>query len=150
MMEHYTYCMPLVCRISPSHHRTFFPFCFRGENRQSELKKQVQQKKPPVKKFLMKFFLQEKHIRILTNSNSDTVNVLQRSAKTDAIPEIQQINPLVRELCQKDEVISLVLFGSVARGQARSISDIDLLYRHRKKPAIIGSLGSPQLWIPDG
>ena len=71
----------------------------------------------PVKKFLMKFSLQEKHIRILTNSNSDTVNIVQSSAKTDTIPEIQQINPLVRELCQRDEVIALVLFGSFARAR---------------------------------
>lgn len=63
---------------------------------------------------------------MLIDSTSDTVNIMQGSVITDTIPEMQQIAPLIRELFLKEEVIALVLFGSVARGQARSISDIDL------------------------
>jgi predicted nucleotidyltransferase len=62
---------------------------------------------------------------MLTDSNSD-VNIMQGSAITDTIPDIQQITPLISELFLKEEVIAVVLFGSVARGEARSISDIDL------------------------
>jgi len=63
---------------------------------------------------------------MLTDSNSDTVKIMQGSAITDTIPDMQQIAPLIREISLKEEVIALLLFGSVARGQARSISDIDL------------------------
>jgi hypothetical protein len=59
---------------------------------------------------------------MLIDSTSDTVNIMQGSVITDTIPEMQQITPLIRELFLKEEVIALVLFGSVARGQARSIS----------------------------
>jgi hypothetical protein len=74
----------------------------------------------------MKFPQPQKHIRMLTDSTSDTVNIMQGSAITDTIPDMQHITPLIRELSLKEEVIALLLFGSVARGQARSISDIDL------------------------
>jgi predicted nucleotidyltransferase len=62
---------------------------------------------------------------MLADSNND-VNIMQGSAITDTIPDIQQITPIISELFLKEEVIAVVLFGSVARGQARSISDIDL------------------------
>lgn len=63
---------------------------------------------------------------MLTDSISNTMKIMQGSAIPDTIPEMQQVTPLIRELCLKEEVIALVLFGSAARGQARSISDIDL------------------------
>jgi len=63
---------------------------------------------------------------MLTDSTSDTMESMQGSAITDTIPDMQQLTPLIKELSLKEEVIALVLFGSVARGQARSISDIDL------------------------
>ncbi|MCX6691011.1 MAG: nucleotidyltransferase domain-containing protein [Methanoregula sp.] len=68
----------------------------------------------------------KKHIRMLTDGTSDTVNLILGSAPGDTIPDMQQIAPLIQELSGKEEVIALILFGSVARGQARSISDIDL------------------------
>ena len=63
---------------------------------------------------------------MLADSTIDTVNIMQGSEIADSIPDMQQINPIIRELSLKDDVIALVIFGSVARGQARSISDIDL------------------------
>ena len=63
---------------------------------------------------------------MLTDTTSDIVNIMQGSDITDTIPDMQQITPIIRELSLKDDVIALVLFGSVARGQARRISDIDL------------------------
>jgi predicted nucleotidyltransferase len=86
-------------------------------------------------------FQPQKHIRMLT------VNSMQGSAITDTIPDIQLITPIIRELSLKEEVIALLLSGSVARGQARSISDIDLLHCHTKGPVTVRSMGSPQLWI---
>jgi uncharacterized protein len=61
-----------------------------------------------------------------TDGTSDTVNLMQGSATTDLLPDMKQIAPLIRELSQKEEIVALVLFGSVARGQARSTSDTDL------------------------
>ncbi len=63
---------------------------------------------------------------MLTDTTNDIMNIMQGSAITETIPDMPQITPLIRELYQKEEVIALVLFGSVARGQMRSISDIDL------------------------
>jgi predicted nucleotidyltransferase len=63
---------------------------------------------------------------MFTDSTSDTMEIMQGSGITDTIPDMQQLTPIIKELCLKDEVIALVLFGSVARGQQRSISDIDL------------------------
>jgi predicted nucleotidyltransferase len=79
-----------------------------------------------VKRSAMKFPQHKKHIRMLTDGTSDTVNLMQGSASKDTTPDIQQITPLIRELFQKEEVIALILFGSAARGQMRSTSDIDL------------------------
>ena len=74
----------------------------------------------------MKSHQPQKDIRMLTDSTSDIVNIMQGSEITDTIPDMQQITPIIRELSLKDDVIALVIFGSVARGEARSISDIDL------------------------
>ena len=63
---------------------------------------------------------------MLTDGTSDTVNLILAPAPGDTVPDLQQIAPLIQELSGKEEVIALILFGSVARGQARSISDIDL------------------------
>ncbi len=63
---------------------------------------------------------------MFTDCTSDTVNLIQGSASADTLPEIQQIEPIIRELCHKEHVVALLLFGSVARGQARNTSDIDL------------------------
>lgn len=43
-----------------------------------------------------------------------------------AITGIEPAKPVIEELAARDEIIALVLFGSVARGQAREISDIDI------------------------
>ena len=40
--------------------------------------------------------------------------------------DMQHIGPVVDELRQRNDVVALVLFGSAARGQMRSTSDIDL------------------------
>jgi len=63
---------------------------------------------------------------MLTYSISNTMKIMRGSEITGTIPDMQQITPHIRELCLKEEVIVLVIFGSAARGQARSISDIDL------------------------
>jgi predicted nucleotidyltransferase len=39
---------------------------------------------------------------------------------------LELVSPTIRELFEKEEVLALVLFGSVARSEARSTSDIDL------------------------
>jgi predicted nucleotidyltransferase len=44
----------------------------------------------------------------------------------NAIPGIEQAKPGIDELAAREEVIAIILFGSVARGQAREISDIDI------------------------
>ena len=63
---------------------------------------------------------------MLTESNINTVNIMQNSEITGTIPDMHQVTPLISELSHKEGIIALVLFGSVARGQARRISDIDL------------------------
>ena len=63
---------------------------------------------------------------MFTDCTSDTVNLIQGSASADTLPEMKQIGPIIRELRHKEHVVALVLFGSVARGQARNTSDIDL------------------------
>lgn len=63
---------------------------------------------------------------MLADSTSNIVNIMQGSEIMDSIPDMQQVTPIIKELSLKDDVIALVIFGSVARGQARSISDIDL------------------------
>lgn len=75
---------------------------------------------------IRKFPEPQKDIRMLADSTIDIVNIIQGSEIADSIPDMQQIYPIIRELSLKDDVIALVIFGSVARGQARSISDIDL------------------------
>ena len=42
------------------------------------------------------------------------------------IPGIELAKPVIDELAARNEVIALILFGSVARDQAREISDIDI------------------------
>jgi hypothetical protein len=79
-----------------------------------------------VKRSTMKFPQHKKHIRMLTDNTSDTVNIMQGSASKDTTADMRQIAPLIRELFLKEEVVALVLFGSAARGQMRSTSDIDL------------------------
>ena len=74
----------------------------------------------------MKFLKHKKHLRMLTDGTSDTVNLMQGSVLKDTIPDLQQITPLIRELSEKEGVIALILFGSVARGQVKNTSDIDL------------------------
>jgi predicted nucleotidyltransferase len=44
----------------------------------------------------------------------------------DTIVNSLNINPVIDELCTKKNIIALILFGSVARGQSRQFSDIDL------------------------
>ena len=63
---------------------------------------------------------------MLADSINEIVNIMQGSEITNSIPVMQQITPIIRELSLKYDVIALVIFGSLARGQARSISDIDL------------------------
>ncbi|MFA4826245.1 MAG: hypothetical protein WC593_13925 [Methanoregula sp.] len=78
---------------------------------------------------------------MLTESAINTVNTLQDSAITDTIPDMQQVTPLISELSLKEEVIALVLFGSVARDQARSISDIiSALLHQRICPRLTGGI----------
>ncbi len=48
------------------------------------------------------------------------------SAPKNTIPGIEQAGPVIDELAARDEVIAIILFGSVARGHAREISDIDI------------------------
>ena len=51
---------------------------------------------------------------------------MQRAASANTIPDIDDARPVLEELAARDEIIAIILFGSVARGEARRISDIDL------------------------
>ena len=42
------------------------------------------------------------------------------------IPGIEPAIPVIAELVARGEIVAIILFGSVARGQAREISDIDI------------------------
>jgi predicted nucleotidyltransferase len=44
------------------------------------------------------------------------------------LDEIRVMGPRLAELCQKYGIAELSVFGSIARGDARPDSDIDLLY----------------------
>lgn len=44
----------------------------------------------------------------------------------DTIPKTEPLQHIIQELHANDNVIALILFGSVARGQAHEYSDIDL------------------------
>jgi len=48
------------------------------------------------------------------------------SGKNIQVPDDASLGTLLDEVCTKDSVIAIILFGSVARGEARPISDIDL------------------------
>ncbi|MFA7695723.1 MAG: nucleotidyltransferase domain-containing protein [Methanoregula sp.] len=48
------------------------------------------------------------------------------SPKNKKIPDEAALGAVPDELRTKDSVIAIILFGSVARGEARPISDIDL------------------------
>ena len=48
------------------------------------------------------------------------------SGKNQKVPDDAAIGAVLEELRTKDSIIAIILFGSVARGQARPISDIDL------------------------
>jgi hypothetical protein len=48
------------------------------------------------------------------------------SGKNKKVPDDAALRAVLEELCINDSVIAIILFGSVARGQARPISDIDL------------------------
>jgi len=49
-------------------------------------------------------------------------------------PVSNRPDPLLNELASRDEVIAIILFGSVARGHAREISDIDICIITRQVP----------------
>ena len=51
---------------------------------------------------------------------------MQISGTTGELPDLAIIKPIADEFRSNDNVLALILFGSVARGQARRISDIDL------------------------
>jgi len=73
------------------------------------------------------FFVYKKHIRISTHGTYGTVMHMQSQKNPNKnIPAIVPITPILHELCHHDDVLALILFGSVARGQARTFSDIDL------------------------
>jgi predicted nucleotidyltransferase len=45
---------------------------------------------------------------------------------TDDLVAVTGIGPVIDELNAREEVLAIILFGSVARGRARPFSDIDL------------------------
>ena len=51
---------------------------------------------------------------------------MQISGPQNRIPDIKDAGHVIDELALCNEVIAIILFGSLARGQARMISDIDL------------------------
>lgn len=51
---------------------------------------------------------------------------MQISGTTGELPDLAIIKSIADEFRSNDNVLALILFGSVARGQARRISDIDL------------------------
>lgn len=53
-------------------------------------------------------------------------NPMQSAVPINTINGIEKARSVIEELATRDEIIAIVLFGSVARGQARRISDIDL------------------------
>ena len=59
---------------------------------------------------------------------------MQLSVPKNTIPGIEPAGPVIDELAARDEVIAIILFGSVARGQAREISDIDICIITKQVP----------------
>lgn len=73
------------------------------------------------------FFVYKKHIRIPTDgTNGAELYMLSKKNPDKNIPDISSVQPILHALCHHDDVVALILFGSVARGQARTFSDIDL------------------------
>ncbi|MFZ1127583.1 type VII toxin-antitoxin system MntA family adenylyltransferase antitoxin [Methanoregula sp.] len=54
------------------------------------------------------------------------VIVMSVSGKNKKAPDKEALGSVLEELRTKDSILAIILFGSVARGQARPISDIDL------------------------
>lgn len=61
--------------------------------------------------------------------------VMPVSGKNIQVPDDAALGTLIDELCTKESVIAIILFGSMARGEARPISDIDLCIITRRKIA---------------
>jgi predicted nucleotidyltransferase len=57
---------------------------------------------------------------------------MQMRDPQNAIPGIEQAKPVIDELAAREEVIAIILSGSVARGQTREISDIDICVMTKK------------------
>jgi hypothetical protein len=55
------------------------------------------------------------------------------SGKNKKVPDDVALGAVLEEIRSKDSVIAIILFGSVARGQARPISDIDLCIITKKE-----------------
>jgi len=55
------------------------------------------------------------------------------SGKTQKVPDDVALGAVLEELRAKESVIAIILFGSVARGEARPISDIDLCLITKKE-----------------
>lgn len=59
---------------------------------------------------------------------------MQKSSQPARPPSLDDALPVIHELSAYEEVIAIVLFGSLARRKAREISDIDLCVMTRALP----------------
>ena len=58
---------------------------------------------------------------------------MQRLPSHDAVPTVDDAKNIISELAARDEILAIILFGSVARNNARQISDIDICVVTDKK-----------------
>jgi uncharacterized protein len=58
---------------------------------------------------------------------------MQLAAPQNTVTGIEDAGSIIEELAARNEVIAVILFGSLARGQAREISDIDICVITKKK-----------------
>ena len=84
------------------------------------------------------FIRSEKHGRtkiISVNKDSPFLEVFEKLGKIDSKPFRQVAKKFASEINERhnDEIVSVILFGSVARGMPASGSDIDLLILVNKK-----------------
>ena len=83
-----------------------------------------------------------------TNAGSDTANIGNPSPASSGSPlEIATLKLIVARLAERHHIDEMYVYGSVARGDARPDSDVDLIYR--LKPGASYSIMEKQQLVDD-
>ena len=51
--------------------------------------------------------------------------------------DLAKYNKIIREICKKNDITFLGLFGSTARGDEKSASDVDLMVRFTERKSLL-------------